>query len=206
MNDLIFNQFGWKTADPKADHMYTLPAILKLIPRGKMKILDTGCGNGFIASRLSELGHEVCGIDVSRDGIEISRKAYQNIRFEVFSVYDDLRSIVEEVDVVLSAEVIEHLYYPKSFLKNIYSSIRPGGCLIITTPYHGYIKNLALSLFNYWDKHHTADWEGGHIKFFSETTLSRLLKECGFTAIIFKNAGRVRWLWKSMVCRARKIK
>lgn len=83
--------------------------------------------------------------------------------------------------------------------------IRKNGYLILTTPYHGYAKNLALSIFNKWDHHHTVDWVGGHIKFFSERTLASMLKESGFNNIVFNNAGRIRWLWKSMVCRSQKI-
>lgn len=92
------------------------------------------------------MGYQVTGIDFSEDGIAIARKAHPNVRFEVASVYDDLRSIVDKVDVVVSSEVIEHLYYPQRYLKNIATIIRPGGCIILTTPYYGYLKNMALSL------------------------------------------------------------
>lgn len=150
------------------------------------------------------MGYQVTGIDLSEDGVVIARKAHPKVRFEVASVYDDLHSIVDEVDVVISSEVIEHLYYPQKYLENMASMIRSGGWIILPTPYHGYLKNLALSLFNYLDKHHTVDWVGGHIKFFSQRTLSEMLIESGFTHITFNNAGRVPGLWKSMVCRAQK--
>ncbi len=199
--------YGWNSAESTQDHAYTLPAILSLLPDALqgVSILDAGCGNGAIAGKLADMGCQVTGIDFSEDGIAIARKAHPNVRFEVASVYDDLRSVVDEVDVVVSSEVIEHLYYPQRYLENIATIIRPGGAFILTTPYHGYLKNLALSLFNYWDKHHTVDWEGGHIKFFSQKTLSRMLLMAGFSEITFNNAGRLPWLWKSMVCRARKI-
>ena len=144
------------------------------------------------------------GVDLSEDGIVIARKAHPKVRFEVASVYDDLHSMIDEVDVVVSSEVIEHLYYPQRYLDNMMSLIRPGGFIILTTPYHGYLKNLALSVFNHWDKHHTVDWEGGHIKFFSERTLTDMLIKSGFTDIVFNNAGRMTFLWKSMVCSGQK--
>ena len=115
-----------------------------------------------------------------------------------------MSNIITKVDLIVSTEVIEHLYSPETFLKTLYKVIRPGGSIILTTPYHGYIKNLALSLANAWDKHHTVDWEGGHIKFFSEKTLSAMLIQTGFSGIKFNNAGRLPWLWKSMVCGAKK--
>lgn len=203
--DSGLKEYGWDTTESTPDHAYTFPAIVSLLPKGVVKILDAGCGNGAIAGRLAKLGYQVTGIDLSEDGIVIARKAYPKVRFEVASVYDDLHAIIdEEVDVVISSEVIEHLYYPQRYLENMASIIRPGGIIILTTPYHGYLKNLALSLFNYWDKHHTVDWIGGHIKFFSEKTISKMLRGSGFTEICFNNSGRVRWLWKSMVCRAQK--
>lgn len=196
--------YGWRSAEALADHAYTLPAIKHLLPGEGMTILDVGCGNGYIASQLTAMGHDVIGIDASEDGIAIARKAHPYMRFEIHSAYDDFRDIAVDIDLVVSSEVIEHLFRPKLFLENVFNVLRQGGHIILTTPYHGYFKNLALSLLNHWDKHHTAHWEGGHIKFFSEKTLTRMLQDCGFDNVVFYNAGRVCWLWKSIVCRAEK--
>jgi hypothetical protein len=77
------------------------------------------------------------------------------------------------------------------------------GELIISTPYHGYLKNLALSLFNKWDRHWSPAWHGGHIKFWSKTTLIRVLTDAGFTVIAFRGCGRVPYFWKSMIIKAK---
>lgn len=197
--------YGWNSANPTEAHRCLLPSIVHLLPSSKpITILDAGCGNGYIAGKMANLGHDVVGIDKSKDGIEIARHNYPDIQFEVCSVYDCLNKIINDVDLVISSEVIEHLYFPQVFLRNIYEVLKPKGWLIITTPYHGYLKNLTLSILNRWDKHFTVDWEGGHIKFFSENTLSRMLKGNGFDSIEFRNAGRIPWFWKSIVCRARK--
>jgi 2-polyprenyl-3-methyl-5-hydroxy-6-metoxy-1,4-benzoquinol methylase len=196
--------YGWVSADRTDAHAYVLPAIRKLLPADKkLNILDAGCGNGYIAGKLAELGHDVVGIDLAEDGIAIARATYPNLRFEVYSVYDDLKGIVNNVDLVISSEVIEHLFYPRTFISNMHNAIRLGGYIILTTPYHGYVKNLLISILGMWDKHHTVDWEGGHIKFFSEKSISGLLRSSGFDNIVFRNAGRIPLLWKSMVCRAK---
>lgn len=80
-----------------------------------------------------------------------------------------------------------------------------GGKLIITTPYHGFLKNLDLSIFNKWDSHHTVDWDGGNIKFFSFKSLGALLNDNGFKVIKITGVGRVPYLWKSMVVIADKL-
>ena len=102
--------------------------------------MDVGCGNGYIASRLSAMGHTVIGIDSSEDGINIVRKAHPDVHFELYSAYDNLRAITEAVDVVVSSEVIEHLFRPQLFLRNAFLILCPGGSVILITPYHGYLK------------------------------------------------------------------
>ena len=105
---------------------------------------------------------------------------------------------------IISTEVIEHLYDPRSFFdfaKNILTTAG-GGRLIVTTPYHGYLKNLALAVTGKMDLHHTVLWDGGHIKFFSRSTLTQMLSEQGFGVVGFAGAGRLPWLWKSMIVSA----
>jgi 2-polyprenyl-3-methyl-5-hydroxy-6-metoxy-1,4-benzoquinol methylase len=105
---------------------------------------------------------------------------------------------------VVSTEVIEHLYSPQLLIQYAHRVLAEKCKLIITTPYHGYLKNLALSLLNKWDFHHTALWEGGHIKFWSKNTLKRLLVDNGFRVKKVNGVGRIPYLWKSMVIIAEK--
>jgi SAM-dependent methyltransferase len=204
-NDGI-TKFGWASADEEVHQQYTLPAIMALLPQSKpLNIIDVGCGNGYLVNYLSSAGHHVVGIDTAEDGIEIARDTYPHLKFQLRSAYERLDDLLgAPVDVIISSEVIEHLYYPQRFLKNMYATLRPGGYLILTTPYHGYLKNIAISLFNGWDDHHHPAREGGHIKFFSEKSLHRMLTDHRFGDVTFRNAGRLPFLWKSMVCRAQK--
>ncbi len=70
---------------------------------------------------------------------------------------------------------------------------------ILSTPYHGYWKNLALALTGKMDAHFTALWDGGHIKFFSLPTLETVLREAGAQKISFRRVGRIAPLAKSMI-------
>lgn len=101
-------------------------------------------------------------------------------------------------------EVIEHLYSPRAFVDAAAALLRAngGGVLILSTPYHGYLKNLMISLLNKWDYHWGALWEGGHIKFWSRRSLGRLLAEAGFRNVRFRGVGRFPYLWRHMVLRA----
>lgn len=149
-------------------------------------------------------GFEVQGIDYSESGIRVAREHYPRLKLDVGSAYDDLAGKYGKFPLLLSLEVIEHLYFPRKFAQAAYDLLEDGGTAIISTPYHGYWKNLALALAGKMDAHFTALWDGGHIKFWSVETMTALLKEAGFEDIQFHRVGRIPALAKSMIVVARK--
>ena len=191
-------------------HEYLLPALfdaISVIAQDKsLKILDLGCGNGYVAAQIAAVGHSVTGVDVSSDGIEIARVSFPGISYQLCSVYDDdlVDKIGSQFDCVVSLEVVEHLFYPKKLFEQSERLLVTGGALIVSTPYHGYLKNLALSLTNGWDRHFSVDWDGGHIKFFSRKTLAQMASNSGFVNVRFFPVGRFPGLWKSMIMVAQK--
>lgn len=198
-----YRDYGWKHAEGTCASPYLLPAMLSLSPDlgRNLRILDVGCGNGYMAGVFLGKGCDVTGIDLSEQGIEIARRTHPRGRFEVLPADENLLANLgcDPFDLVISTEVVEHLYDPRSFVRGCYHALRPGGRFILSTPYHGYLKNLALSLAGKWDVHANPLWDGGHIKLWSRRTLSQLLTEAGFGNLQFRGAGRWPWLWKSMV-------
>lgn len=95
--------------------------------------------------------------------------------------------------------MIEHLYAPRPFVKGCYEALRNGGRFICSTPYHGYLKNLLIALQGRTIVHANPLWDGGHIKLWDRHTLSQLLGETGFTGLQFRGAGRVPYLWMTML-------
>lgn len=187
-----------------ASHMHRvfMPHVLALSAAAPgMRVLDVGCGNGFAAGQFLARGCEVVGIDVSESGVALARATYPAGRFEVMqadsSILANLKS--RPFDVVISTEVVEHLYAPRSYASGCFAAVRPGGRFVCSTPYHGYAKNLALALMNKWDAHASPLWDGGHIKLWSRRTLSALLVEAGFVNLQFRGAGRLPGLWMTMV-------
>jgi 2-polyprenyl-3-methyl-5-hydroxy-6-metoxy-1,4-benzoquinol methylase len=169
------------------------------------RVLDAGCGNGDLTARLAAEGFRMSAFDISISGVEHARRTSSGIQFELASGYDDLRArFGDDFDACVCVEVIEHIYDPRRFVRQLYDALRPDGRLILTTPYHGYLKNLGLALTGRMDAHYTALWDGGHIKFWSRPTLTRLLHETGFREVRFEGAGRLPYLWKSMILVAQK--
>ncbi len=171
---------------------------------GVRSICDLGCGNGHISGRLAALGYRVTGVDASTSGIQIARRTYHAVEFIETLIDRGLGERLGHFDLVISSDVIEHLYRPSDLLEAARSLLKPGGQVLIGTPYHGYIKNLVLAATGKMDSHFSVLHDGGHIKFFSVRTLSRLITHHGFEDLNFTFYGRAPWLWKNMICHARK--
>lgn len=201
-----YKDYGWADSDFTEAHKTFMNPILKLLPQDGKPILDIGCGNGAFVNYLIEIGYNAYGTDASESGIAIGRKKYPDRFFIQDLSKDELPPELQAIKftTIISTEVIEHLYDPRKYIEFCKSVLvkNQRGTLILSTPYHGYFKNLMLSIFNAWDKHHTALWDGGHIKFWSRNTLEVLLTEYDFKCEKFIGCGRFPYLWKSMVIKA----
>lgn len=205
-------QYTYEDSNLANAHSFLMTPLLSMLPQStnpqgqKIRILDLGCGNGSLSNVLAKKGYEVVGIEESEQGFTIASKNFPNCHFIQASIYDlPYAKLQNSFDVVMAVEVIEHLFYPRELARAAKKCLKPNGRLILTTPYHGYFKNLALAVSGKMDHHFHALWDGGHIKFFSVKTLSTLLETESYTDINFKFAGRFPYLWKSMLCSCQKI-
>jgi len=200
------SQYRFDSAAPPHTADYLTTHIISMCRRiSARRILDLGCGNGALCGALSDAGFNVTGCDPSEEGIEFARRTYPHCQFFLLGVYDDPTTLGDaHFDVVVSTEVVEHLFFPRALPRFAVQVLQPRGHLVLSTPYHGYIKNVVLALSGKFDSHFTALWDGGHIKFWSRTTLTKLLHEEGFLITGFVGAGRMPYLWKSMILSAQK--
>ena len=199
-------QYGWTKADATNANEYLLRPVLRLLSRYVPiggRVVDVGCGNGYVAGMLASAGYVVLGIDASEDGLQLGRRRHPGVQFMQASIYEkDLLTTVGQADAVVALEVVEHLYFPSKLFEFASGVLSAGGTLIASTPYHGYFKNLAIGFVGGWDRHWCPEWEGGHIKFFSKRTLSAMIEEKGFVVDSITGAGRLPGFWKSMLVAA----
>lgn len=203
MSAASYQDFGFPTAEASHMHRHFMPGVMELAgPVGPgTRVLDVGCGNGFTCGEFLKRGCTVVGIDLSEQGLAHARSAHPGGRFELLPADESILEALGEApfDLVVSTEVVEHLYDPRSYARGCFCALRPGGRFLCTTPYHGYLKNLTLSLLGKWDSHADPLWDGGHIKLWSRRTLSTLLDESGLVNLQFRGAGRLPGLWMTMI-------
>jgi 2-polyprenyl-3-methyl-5-hydroxy-6-metoxy-1,4-benzoquinol methylase len=200
-----YTDYGYANSGPTGTAEEIYRAVEKLLESSldaDARVLDLGCGNGYFAHRLAGKGFSVVGMDASASGIEVASKAYTEVPFFCGNASALLQSGQAPFDVVVSVEVIEHCPSSQEFCADLAACLKPGGSAIITTPYHGYIKNVLIALLAKSDSHYNPLWEGGHIKFFSTQTITTALQSAGLTVQSVAYVGRVPWLAKSMVVHA----
>lgn len=200
---------GYRYTHPDCNcaHEYLLPAITQSLERislPRKRAFDLGCGNGSVANWLTTQGFEVVGVDPSASGIAEANRSFPNLDLRVGSAYDPLVETFGTFPLLISLEVVEHVYAPRDYARCIVDLLEPGGHALISTPYHGYLKNLALALTGKMDAHFTALWDHGHIKFWSPKTITRLFEEAGLTVETVIRVGRIPQFAKSMLVIASK--
>jgi glycosyltransferase involved in cell wall biosynthesis len=141
------------------------------------RVLDLGCSSGLLAERLGELGYRVTGVDV----VETPRA---RARMGTFIAADLDAGIPAEAgdgyDVVLAADVIEHLRDPRRLLGDARRAMSPRGSLIVCVPNIGHWYPRFRTLLGRFDYDQRGPLDSGHLRFFTRRSIKRLLQREGF--------------------------
>jgi methionine biosynthesis protein MetW len=149
--------------------------------------LDVGCGSGnSYAVEIARRGASWVGVDVSENAVEAARATGLDAR-----VIDDAAELPfpdESFDLVLCIEVLEHLFSPHRAASEIRRVLRPGGRLVCSTPNVGYWRLRVNMLFGLWNPigdelSIEQPWRDPHIRFFTPSTLERMLRLVGFREV-----------------------
>lgn len=138
---------AWSTPEPNQDEAarwskiasfmeYILRRFKTAQPNGTLRILEVGCGRGWLSNLASQYG-SVEGIEPVAGVIDHARKMFPHIRFEAGTAETVLkRTDFSPYDVVLCSEVIEHVPDPEkqAFLDELKQLLTPEGYVILTTP------------------------------------------------------------------------
>lgn len=143
------------------------------------RILDIGCADGHLAAGLRAVGHHVTGVDVpARPGVKDRLDAFVEADLDhglPLSLADD-----GLFDVVLAADVLEHVRDPEGLLRELHDVLGPNGRLLVSVPNFGHWYprlRVASGRFDY-DRRGILD--RGHVRFFTRRSFERVLHRSGW--------------------------
>jgi 2-polyprenyl-3-methyl-5-hydroxy-6-metoxy-1,4-benzoquinol methylase len=139
-------------------------------------VLDVGCSDGMLGALARRSGHHVTGVDVVRhDGVE-----HRLDRFLEADLAQGLPAEAETYDVVVAADILEHVTEPGILLDDIMEHLKDDGQLLVSVPNFGHWYprgRTALGLFDY-DQRGPLDI--GHVRFFTRRSFEKLLRRHGW--------------------------
>jgi 2-polyprenyl-3-methyl-5-hydroxy-6-metoxy-1,4-benzoquinol methylase len=150
------------------------------------RLLDVGCGVGYLLRAAQAEGWQVAGLDLDRAAVDIAQRAGLDVHW---ATADEMPFPEATFDVVTFLNVVEHLPWPHSTLTAIYRVLKPGGMLVLETPTDDFpLKHVARLLFLLSGGRITApvrllyssQHTGGHVYRYSRGTVTSLLEKFGF--------------------------
>ncbi len=169
--------------------------LISMINKQHKKILDVGCGDGFLGKLIKEkFNSEVHGLDISNKALKTAKK--NGIITKKFNLEGKKWPYKNNFfDVVIAGDIIEHLYDTEKFVQEAYRVLKKGGIFLVSTPNINCYYNRLLVLFGkmpiwieaapnliftpFSDRFEEI-YNTGHVRVFNRYSLSKLLKTFGF--------------------------
>lgn len=158
--------------------------------RTGLRVLDAGCGFATTTAYIRKLGNEVTGIDSSPEIEAVAAKRLSRV-IHGDIVDADLGS--EQFDVIIFADVLEHLAWPLGVLQRYLQWLAPGGSVIVSLPNVGLWSVRLAHLLGRWTYDETGVLDRTHLRFFTRRSARWLLGQAGLTVVkTTYNPGLVR--------------
>lgn len=191
MNDFVW-QRSLAVADTEASgyHDNARRDLIDDLDFAPTRALDIGCGSGatfaYLKNRYPEC--ETWGIEINRAAAAIAQTRLDHVASDKFEDVDLAAFGIqpESLDLILCADVLEHLYDPWSVVVKLKELLRKDGRLVISIPnlrYLPLLDDLTRGYFRY------ADWgllDITHLRFFTRKELERFLFETGYEVVGWK--------------------
>lgn len=110
-----------------------------------VKVLDVGCGGGFLSNYLAKMGHEVTGIDLSSSSLEAARQndKTKTVNYLHANAYD-LPFPDRSFDAVSAMDILEHVENPDRLIQEAARVLRPGGLFFFHTFNRNFLSYLVI--------------------------------------------------------------
>src|SRR5215210_5413228 len=133
-------------ADPKPWAWERRRALLLSEARPGERVLDLGCGAGRFVAALRDAGAEPVGVEIAGAALERARAVVPGADLRLLEPDGSIPLEHGSIDLVWCSEVLEHVADGTHLLQEARRVLRPGGRLLLTVPYHGRLKALAIAL------------------------------------------------------------
>lgn len=157
--------------------------IFSLIPSNSKNILDIGCASGYLGKYIKSKYKSIpiTGLDNNKEDIKIAKKNLDEAL--IFNLESDIfpeRFKKNKFDVVILADILEHLINPEKLLQNLHQIITSNSTLIISIPNIVHQSTIINLINRKWEYTDTGILDKTHLKFFSRQSICQLLKQNGF--------------------------
>ena len=117
----------------RAENRLRNPWICSHLP-SRVKILDMGCGAGFSTHAMARQGHEVVGVDLSEESLEVARK--MDATGQIHYIMADVAKVPlpeRSFDAVSAMDLLEHVENPEAVIQEASRLLKPGGLFFFHT-------------------------------------------------------------------------
>ena len=137
-----------------------------------LRMLEVGCGLGNFLVEAQQMRFEVQGIDVSPSAVATANATLGAVCVRSGQL-ETAGFDVASFDIIVLADVIEHVRDPKAFMRHVRTLIKPGGALFVAVPS---LDSLSARLMG----RHWMEYKHEHLFYFNRQTIQRLITDCGF--------------------------
>jgi SAM-dependent methyltransferase len=164
-------------ADPTPWAWAERRALLLGEAREGERVLDLGCGAGRFVRALGEHGADPVGVEIAEAALDRARENAPGADLRLLDPDGALPLEDGSIDLVWCSEVLEHVADTAQTLSEIRRVLHSGGRLLLTTPYHGRVRNTAIALARF-EQHF--DPLGQHLRFYTRDSLASTLARSAF--------------------------